>query len=289
MRAPFRVVVITGASSGLGASLAKAYARSQVTLGLLGRDQQRLDETARACEAKGAVVSAGRIDVRDTSAMACWLRDFDARHPVDLVVANAGTSNGPAPDSPSEGADAVTRQVQVNLLGAVNTIEPLLPAFCQRRHGRVVVVASIAAYRGLPYSPGYCASKAGLRAYAEALRPRLAQYNVGMTVVCPGFFDSPMTDRFDGPTPFLLTSERAAAFVKRGIEHGRRRIAFPWPLVFGLQLCDLAPAGIGDAILRRYRFRIHPAGEGVEEFAAIRSCVLRDAPEGAPHQREERF
>jgi short-subunit dehydrogenase len=259
MRAPFSVVVITGASSGLGASLAKAYAGSRVALGLLGRDRQRLEKTVRACEAKGAMVKAATIDVTETSVMASWLQEFDGQHPADLLVANAGTSRGPDPGSPSEGADAVAHQVRVNLLGAVNTIEPLLPGLCSRRRGRVAVVASIAAYRGLPYSPGYCASKAGLRAYAEALRPRLEQHNIGMTVVCPGFFDSPMTDRFDGPTPFLLSSEGAARIVKRGIDRGRRRVAFPWPLVIGLQFCDFAPAFIGDAILRRYRFQIHSA------------------------------
>ena len=150
-------------------------------------------------------------------------------------------------------------QVGVNLLGAINTVEPLLPAMCARGRGRVAVVASIAAYRGLPYSPGYSASKAGLRTYAEALRPRLAQHGIGVTVVCPGFFDSPMTDRFAGPTPFRLSCDAAARVVKRGIDRGRRRVAFPWPLVRGLQFCDLAPAAIGDAILRRYRFRIHSA------------------------------
>jgi short-subunit dehydrogenase len=259
MRAAFSVVIITGASSGLGASLARAYATQQAVLGLLGRDRQRLEATARACEAKGATVSAAAMDVTDAPAMASWLCHFDRQHPVDLLVANAGISAGPDPDSPSEGAEAVARQVGVNLLGAVNTVEPLLPALCSRGRGRVAVVASVAAYRGLPYSPGYCASKAGLRAYAEALRPRLEQRNVGMTVICPGFFDSPMTDRFDGPTPFLLSSESAARLVKRGIDRGRRRVAFPWPLVLGLQFCDLAPAVIGDAILRRYRFRIHSA------------------------------
>jgi short-subunit dehydrogenase len=259
MRAPFDAVIITGASSGLGASLAAAYAGPKTVLGLLGRDRQRLDATVHACEAKGATVSAVTMDVTDASGMASWLCEFDRRHPVDLLVANAGTSAGPDPESPSEGAETVARQVGVNLLGAVNTVEPLLPALCSRRRGRVAVVASIAAYRGLPYYPGYCASKAGLRTYAEALRPRLEQRGIGMTVVCPGFFDSPMTDRFDGPTPFLLSSDAATRIVKRGIDRGRRRVAFPWPLVLGLQFCDLAPAVIGDAILRRYRFRIHSA------------------------------
>jgi short-subunit dehydrogenase len=259
MRRRFGGVIITGASSGLGALLATAYAAPQVALGLVGRDRQRLEASGQACSARGAALSTAVIDVTDASAMASWLREFDDRHPVDLLIANAGTSAGPRPDSPSEGVESAGRQVSVNLLGAINTVEPLLPRLCARRRGRVAVVASIAAYRGLPYSPGYCASKAGLRAYAEALRPRLEAHGVGVTVVCPGFFDSPMTDRFDGPTPFLLRADRAARIVKRGIDRGRRRVSFPWPLVLGLQFCDIAPAFMGDAILRRYRFQIHPA------------------------------
>ena len=159
--------------------------------------------------------------------MADWLGRFDREQPVDLLVANAGISAGPDPDSPPKASRLRSRQIRVNLLGAINTIEPLLPALCARGRGRVAVVASIAAYRGLPYSPGYCASKAGLRAYAEALRPRLAPRGVGVTIVCPGFFDSPMTDRFNGPTPFLASGEAAARIVKRGIDRGRapRRVS----------------------------------------------------------------
>jgi len=254
----FRSVVITGASSGLGAALAMAYARPESVLGLLGRDRLRLGATADACEAKGASVRMATIDVADAPAMAAWLGGFDREHPIDLLVANAGTSAGPDPDDASEGVETASRQIHVNLLGAINTVEPLLPALCARGHGRVAVVASIAAYRGLPYSPGYCASKAGLRADAEALRPRLAPRGVGITIVCPGFFDSPMTDRFNGPTPFLASGEAAARIVKRGIDRGRRRVAFPWLLVLGLQFCDIAPAFIGDAILRRFRFQIRP-------------------------------
>jgi len=100
---------------------------------------------------------------------------------------------------------------------------------------------------------------AGLRAYAEALRPRLMRYGVGVTVVCPGFFASPMTGRWQGPTPFLASGDKAARHIKRGIDRGRRRVHFPWPLVFGMRFCDIAPAWIGDAILRRFRFRIRPA------------------------------
>jgi short-subunit dehydrogenase len=259
MRAPYRVIVITGASSGLGAALALSYAGPQTALGLLGRNRERLAATEAACRAAGATVAAAAIDVTDSRALAAWLAEFDRSHPVELLIANAGTSAGPEPEAPGEPAATTRRQIDVNLVGAVNTIAPLVPALCARGRGRIAAIASVAAYRGLPYSPGYSASKAGLRAYAEALRPSLARYGVGVTVVCPGFFSSPMTDRWEGPTPFLASGEHAARRVKRGIDRGRARVDFPWPLVCGMRFCDLAPAWIGDAILRRFRFHIRSA------------------------------
>lgn len=259
MRAPYRVAVITGASSGLGALLARAYAGPQTVLGLIARNGERLAATAAACRAAGASVASAALDVTDATALAAWLAEFDRNHPVELVIANAGTSAGPGPESPGEPPALTLRQIEVNLAGAVHTIAPLVPLLCARGRGRIVAIASVAAYRGLPYSPGYCASKAGLRAYAEALRPRLAPYGVGVTVVCPGFFTSAMTDRWNGPTPFLSSGEQAARRIKRGIDRGRPRIAFPWPLVFGMRFCDLAPAMVGDRILRGFRFNIRAA------------------------------
>jgi short-subunit dehydrogenase len=259
MRASYRVIAITGASSGLGAALALAYAGPHTALGLIGRNRERLARTEAACRAAGATVAVAAIDVTDADALAAWLAEFDRTHPVELLIANAGTSAGPDPDNPGEPAATTRRQIDVNLVGAVNTIAPLVPAMCGRGRGRIAAIASVAAYRGMPYSPGYCASKAGLRAYAEALRPSLAPYGVGVTVVCPGFFSSPMTDRWEGPTPFLASGERAARHVQRGIDRGRARVAFPWPLVFGMRFCDLAPAWLGDAILRGFRFRIRSA------------------------------
>jgi short-subunit dehydrogenase len=259
MRAPYRVVLITGASSGLGAALARAYAGPDTALGLVARNPERLAETAAACRAAGAAVETAAIDVADGAALAAWLAEFDRAHPVDLLITNAGTSAGPDAEDAGEAAATTLRQIEVNLVGAVNTIAPLVPLICARRRGRIVAIASVAAFRGLPYSPGYCASKAGLRAYAEALRPRLAAHGVGVTVVCPGFFSSPMTERWEGPMPFLMSGERAARRIKRGVDCGRPRIDFPWPLVFGMRFCDLAPAMIGDAILRGFRFHIRSA------------------------------
>jgi len=234
MRAPYRVVVITGASSGLGAALAAAYAGPGVAMGLIGRNPERLAASAAACRAAGAIVDSAEIDVVDGQALGAWLEAFDSAHPVELLIANAGTSAGPDPDSPGEALALTERQLATNLIGAINTMAPLVPRLCER-------------------------SKAGLRAYAEALRPRLMRYGVGVTVVCPGFFASPMTDRWQGPTPFLASGDKAARHIKRGIDRGLRRVHFPWPLVFGMRFCDIAPAWIGDAILRRFRFRIRPA------------------------------
>ena len=259
MRAPYRVVVITGASSGLGAALALSYAGPQTALGLIGRNPERLAATTSACRAAGAFVDSAEIDVADGAALSAWLEAFDDAHPVELLVANAGISAGPEPDNPGEPLSITLRQIDVNLRGAIHTIAPMVPRLCARGRGRIVAVASVAALRGLPYSPGYCASKAGLRAYGEALRPRLSPYGVGVTVVCPGFFSSPMTDRWEGPTPFLASGERAARRIRRGIDRGRSRIDFPWPLVLGMRFCDLAPALIGDRIMRNFRFHIRSA------------------------------
>ncbi|MFZ2006955.1 MAG: SDR family NAD(P)-dependent oxidoreductase [Stellaceae bacterium] len=254
-----RSAVITGASSGLGAALARAYAAPGVTMGLIGRDPARLLAVAASCRAAGAMVEEATINVAERGPLEAWLTAFDAAHLVDLVIANAGISAGPEQDASGEDIDATTRQVAVNLLGAVHTVAPLLPAMTARGRGRVALISSIAAYRGLPYSPGYCASKAGLRAYGEALRALAEPHGIRVTVACPGFFASRMTDRWEGPTPFLIDTERAARIVKRGIERGRRRVDFPWTLALGMRFADALPAAIGDRIVRGFRFRIRPA------------------------------
>ena len=254
-----RGVVITGASSGLGAALARAYAAPGVALGLIGRDRARRAAVALSCRDVGATVEEAALDVAQRAPLEAWLTGFDARHAVDLVIANAGISAGPEPGAVIEDAGMTAQQIAVNLLGAVHSVAPLLPAMARRGGGRVALVASIAAYRGLPYSPGYCASKAGLRAYGEALRALAEPHGVRVTVVCPGFFSSRMTDRWEGPTPLLVDTERAALIVKRGIERGRRRVDFPRLLALGMRLCDALPAAIGDCLVRGFRFRIRSA------------------------------
>lgn len=257
MSAP-RCVLISGASRGLGAALAERFAAPGVTLRLVARGAEGLAATAARCIARGAQVETAAIDVRDGPALAARVLAWDAARAFDCVVANAGISRGVAPDGAWEGAEGATAQVAVNLMGAMHLIEPLLPALRARGAGRIVLVASVAAYRGLPDAPGYAASKAGLRAYGEGLRAALAPRGIGVTVVLPGFFDSAMGARWQGPRPLAMPLDRAAGITYRAILRGARRCAFPLPLAVLLRLVDALPAGLSDWAVRRLRFRIAP-------------------------------
>lgn len=255
---PPRCVLISGASRGLGAALAERFAAPGVMLRLVARGAEGLAATAARCAAKGAEVESAAIDVRDGAALATQVTVWEAARPIDCVVANAGISRGIAPDGRWEGLEGATAQAAVNLLGAMHLVEPLLPAMRERRAGRIALIASVAAYRGLPDTPGYAASKAGLRIYGEGLRAALAPRGVRVTVVMPGFFDSAMGDRWVGRRPLAMSLDRAADITHRAILRGDRRCAFPLPLAALLRVLDALPAGVSDWAVRRMRFRIAP-------------------------------
>jgi len=256
MRGTARSVAITGASSGLGAGLAESYAAAGVTLWLAGRDAVRLQAVAERCRAAGAAVHADQVDVTDAEGVAAWLHRADDAGPVGLVLACAGVSAGTLPDGTPEGVALAGMQVRTNLLGAMHTVEPLLPRLLARGAGHVAVVSSVAGLRGLPYSPAYSASKAGVRAYGEGLRALLSPRGVVVSVIVPGFFDTPMTDRFKGPKPGLMSLPRMVAAIRRGLDRQQARIVVPRGLATELVLADLIPAWAGDRILRGVRFHI---------------------------------
>ena len=251
-------VLITGASSGLGAGLAKNYAAPGVHLVLTGRDAARLETTAAACRDKGATVATGLFDIGEPEPFGAWLVAQDKATPLDLVIAAAGVSAGTGEGDMPEGVDLAAMQIRSNLLGTIHTIEPLLPRLIARKAGHVAVVASTAALRGLPYSPGYSASKAGIRAYGEAIRALLGPKGVMVSVVVPGFFDTPMTDRWKGPTPFMLSLDKMVAAIRKGLDARKARIVVPRLLALGQVAADLLPAAIGDRIVRGFRFHIEP-------------------------------
>ncbi|QJE72434.1 SDR family NAD(P)-dependent oxidoreductase [Aerophototrophica crusticola] len=225
MRDP-RCILITGGSSGIGAALARLYAAPGTRLLLTGRDPARLAAVAADCAGQGAAVETTTTDVTDRDALAAWLLAQDDSGPIDLVLANAGISAGTGGGVETE---AQARAVfATNLDGVMNTIHPLIPRMQARRRGQLGLMASLAGFRGLPGAPAYCASKAAVRVYGEALRADLAPHGVGVSVICPGFVRTPMTDVNRFPMPFLMDADRAARIIRRGLERDRARIAFPF-------------------------------------------------------------
>jgi len=246
MRDP-RTILITGASSGIGAALATVYAAPGRRLALTGRDAERLDAVATRCRAAGAEVETAILDIRDRDAVAAWISAVDARRPLDLVVANAGIAMGLAAD---EDADAVRRTFAVNVDGVLNTVLPVIPALTARGRGQIAIVSSVASFRGMPGSAAYCASKAAERVFGEGLRGDLAPLGVEVSVICPGFIRTPMTDVNRFPMPFLMEPGRAAAIITRGLERNRGRIAFPWPTYALCWLLAALPPGLVDILLK---------------------------------------
>lgn len=251
-------IVISGASRGLGAALALRFARPGARLLLVARSGMALGDVAARCAAKGAEVSTAALDVRQAAPLAAALAEFESAGPVDLVIANAGISAGTRPNGQLEDSADAARQVEVNLLGAINLVSPLLPGMVARRRGAVALVASVAGFRGLPDCPGYCASKAGMVAWGEALRAAHLKRGIRVTVIAPGFFESDMGDRFRGPRPLLLSLDGAADRAHRAILKGRGRAVFPWPLGALLRFLALLPPALGDRLIRLMRFRIQP-------------------------------
>lgn len=247
----YKTILITGASSGIGEALALALAGRGVFLVLTGRDQARLDDVVARCRDLGADVIADVVDVADRAAMQDFIVDIDAQRPIDLVIANAGISAGTGGVLVGENAEQVYRVFDVNLYGVLNTIEPLRAAMAERRHGQIAIISSLAGYRGWPGAPAYCASKAAVRVYGEALRGAMAGVNVGVSVVCPGFVVSRITAVNEFPMPFLMKTEKAAKIIVRGLKANRAIIAFPLAPFMVVKLLTLLPDGLAQRILRR--------------------------------------
>ena len=244
MRSP-RSILITGASSGIGEALARAYAAPGTALWLSGRNADRLSAVATPCRQRGATVDTEILDVTDAAAMAGWIAARDDATALDLVIANAGVSA--AADD-----DESTRQIfATNIDGVVNTVLPALARMRRRGRGQIAIVSSIAAFRGLPGSPAYSASKAAVKAWGEALRGRYAEEGIEISVICPGFVKSRMTEKNGFAMPFLMEADRAAAIIRHGLASNRGRVVFPWPMHAGAWLLAALPAPLTDRLTRR--------------------------------------
>jgi short-subunit dehydrogenase len=227
-----------------------------VTLFLAGRDADRLEQTADGCRRSGATVRTARFDVTDVSESAAWVSGILSRGPLDLLVASAGITGGPASGACLETAEAMDAVLAVNLNGVVHVVVPAAEAMVARGRGAILLVSSLAALRGLPSSPAYSASKAAVRVLGEGLRGALADKGVGVTVACPGYVDTPMAQRLRGWKPFQCSPDQAARRMLRAVAKGRAEVAFPWPLVLGIRALSLVPDGVARRLLRFFAFSV---------------------------------
>ncbi|MBL25960.1 MAG: short-chain dehydrogenase [Rhodospirillaceae bacterium] len=242
-----RHILITGASRGLGAALALAYAAPGRHLALGGRNAERLASVARACTDRGAVCATARIDVTDAPAMADWIAAADAASPLDLVIANAGVSHGTA----GSGADADDVIFAINVGGVLNTVKPAAHAMRERRRGQIAIIGSLAGLCGFAGVGAYCASKAAVHRYGQALRAELVPLGVGVTVVCPGFIRTDMTADAGFPMPFLMDADRAAAIIQRRLRKSPPLVAFPRPMALALRGLDLLPPRLVEGLVQK--------------------------------------
>jgi short-subunit dehydrogenase len=238
-RAAPQHVLITGATSGIGAALARAYASPGVRLALFGRDERRARALAEQCRAKGALVACILVDVTDAEAMTEAVTLVDDAHPVDLVIANAGVSG-----TRLGGGQGVARLFAINVMGVVHTVEPLISRLVARGRGQIALMSSLASFVARPGTEGYCASKAAVRVWGEGLGARLRPRGISVSVICPGFVDTPLTRLNPFPMPFLMQVEPAAALIKARLAQGRARIAFPAPMYWGARIVGLFPAAV---------------------------------------------
>jgi short-subunit dehydrogenase len=246
-------VLITGASSGIGRALAARYAREGARLSLFGRNAERLQAAVEECRAAGAAGAESYIaDVRDSEAMKGAVARAEAVAPIDVVVANAGVSSGPSPSHLLERPESVRATFAINVMGVLNTIEPTVPTLAKRRTGQVAIVGSMTGLRGLPFSPAYCATKAAVHSYATSLRGTLARSGVDVTLVVPGWVDTPMSQRVKSWKASMITDEQAAEIIWRGLERRKAVIAFPLYMYWMLRFFELAPARLVDYFMLRF-------------------------------------
>ena len=222
-----RAVVITGASSGIGRSLARVFARSGAKVGLIARRQVALDEVADEIRDEGGVAAVAVADVGDRDQLRRAVADLvEVIGPVDLMVANAGV--GVPTTLEPVNIDVVEETIRVNVLGTIYSIEAVLPSMLERRTGQIAAISSLAAYKGMPGESAYCASKAAVNSYLEALRVQVRARGIIVSTICPGFIRTPMTATMTY-MPFALTADQAAGRIARALARKVKVYNFPRP------------------------------------------------------------
>ncbi len=249
-----KVVLITGASSGIGQGLALELAQRGANLGLVARRKDTLDEIVRQIEATSGKALALPADVKDLESLrtaAAQLREAFGK--IDVLIANAGI--GATTDAADLNAHEVAGVINVNVIGASNSVAAVVGEMVARGEGQLVVISSLAAYRGLPKSAAYCASKAAVSAFFESLRLDLQPKGVDVTIIHPGFIKTPLTAGRQAQMPYLMELDEAVLKIVMVIEKRKKSYAFPWQLASIVRAGMIMPNFMYDWISRRNSFR----------------------------------
>jgi short-subunit dehydrogenase len=236
MTAQWRTAWITGSSSGIGRELAIALVGRGVKVAASARSANRLAELARTYPG----IAPLPLDVTDPAAMGQAARSIAGTiGPIDLAVFDAGIWESMTARNFS--AAKAARTMAVNYLGVVNGIEAVLPGMLARGQGHIAMVASVAGYRGVAPASAYGPSKAAVINLAESLRNDLDALGIKISVINPGYVETPMTRGAKFPMPFIVPVEDAARRILRGLEKGKYEIAFPWQMAALMKLGRLMP------------------------------------------------
>ncbi|RHX84091.1 SDR family oxidoreductase [Leptospira stimsonii] len=221
-------VLITGASSGIGKELARLYAEAGANVALTARRKDSLKKIADDVKAKGA---KGKI-VFDSLDVADYEQNFKVIPKLvkelgglDLIILNAGISTSSSFGGRSFEADR--KVIETNLIGAMAGVEAVLPTFQKQKSGQIVGISSVASFRGLPGSASYSSSKAGLSTYLEAVRGEVSRYGIRVTVIHPGFIDTPINNQMKS-RPFVVPVEKGAQKIYKRIENKVLSATVPW-------------------------------------------------------------
>ena len=243
-----QITVITGASSGIGAALAERCAERGDTVVLMARRMDALQTVEARIHAAGGQAHAIAVDVTQPTMIDEAFKRVTAEiGPVDCLVINAGIGD-PTPATKFD-ADRFRQIIDVNLTGPAYCLQAVLPSMLERGVGQIVGIGSLAGYRGLPGSGAYCASKAGIASLFESLRLELRHHKVDVTLICPGFIRTPLTERNRFPMPFLLELDDASRRIHRAILRKDSEYSFPWQLSWAIRLARFLPNWVYDRVV----------------------------------------
>lgn len=244
-------IVITGASSGIGAGLVKHYAKEGNHLFLLARRVDRLQALQTFAQGLGADVTLFEIDVTDFTKLSQIATDLSKEH-LDLIILNAGISTGHESDNPS--FVLAQKVYETNFVHIHAFLEPIIPKLKLQKEGQVVFISSLASLLTMPTSMIYGSSKRAMNAYAQGLRFMLKPFNINVTTIKPGFIVSELTDKNDFKMPFLLSQDKGVAIIANAIEKRKRIYAFPFRFVLIIKFLNLLPFYLREKIITKRSF-----------------------------------